>query len=221
MQDFTCTLDEVDASSLALVGGKGANLGELLRAGMAVPRAFCITTAAYRAFLEASSLIGEIVGLLDDLDYEAPVELERRAGAIRQILVRAPIPSSIEQAIATAYGQLEAELGPDVLVSVRSSATAEDLPGMSFAGQQDTYLNVGGVGSVIEHAKRCWASLWTDRAIAYRHRLGFRHEDVYLAVVVQEMFASEVSGVLFTANPVTSNPDELFVNASVRRSRTN
>ncbi len=174
MQELTCTLDEVDASSLALVGGKGANLGELVRAGMPVPRAFCITTAAYRAFLEASSLLGEIVRLLDGLDYEAPVEIERRAASIRGLLIRAPVPAPIEQAISTAYAQLEAELGPSVLVSVRSSATAEDLPGMSFAGQQDTYLNVGGVESVLEHAKRCWASLWTDRAIAYRHRQGFR-----------------------------------------------
>jgi phosphohistidine swiveling domain-containing protein len=105
-------------------------------------------------------------------------------------------------------------LGPGVLVSVRSSATAEDLPGMSFAGQQDTYLNVGGGEQVLEHVKRCWASLWTDRAIAYRHRQGFAHEDVLLAVVVQEMFPSQVSGILFTANPVTSNPEEMFLNSS-------
>jgi rifampicin phosphotransferase len=214
MSRFTCSLDEIGAESLSLVGGKGSNLGELVRAGLPVPRAFCITTAAYRELLGANQLLSELVAVLDGLDYEAPVEVERRAASIRQMIVDTPIPAAIEAEIATGYERLEADLGEGVLVSVRSSATAEDLPGMSFAGQQDTYLNVRGVDAVVEHAKRCWASLWTDRAIVYRHRQGFRHEDVYLAVVVQEMFPSEVSGVVFTANPVTSSPNDLFLNSS-------
>jgi pyruvate,water dikinase len=214
MQTFTCTLQEIGSSDLELVGGKGANLGELVRAGLPVPRAFCVTTAAYRAFVQRNELVGEILAALEGLDYESHADIEARARAIRERLLAAPVAAAIEQAVLAAYGQLESEIGAGALVSVRSSATAEDLPGMSFAGQQDTYLNVGGGEQVLEHVKRCWASLWTDRAIAYRHRQGFAHEDVLLAVVVQEMFPSEVSGILFTANPVTSNPEQMFLNSS-------
>src|SRR5579863_8998651 len=177
MRRFTCSLEEIGAESLSRVGGKGANLGELVRAGLPVPRAFCITTAAYRELLGANDLLSDLVALLEGVDYEAPVEIERRAASIRQKIMDAPIPTEIATEITAAYNRLQTELGDGVLVSVRSSATAEDLPGMSFAGQQDTYLNIRGVEAVVEHAKRCWASLWTDRAIVYRHRQGFRHED--------------------------------------------
>jgi rifampicin phosphotransferase len=214
MESLTCTLEAIGADDLALVGGKGANLGELVGAGLPVPQAFCVTTEAYRAFLEASGLLSEILKTLDGLDYESHAEMASRASSIRERLQAAPVPQEIEQAVLVAYGQLEEALGSGVPVSVRSSATAEDLPGMSFAGQQDTYLHIAGGPAVLAHVKRCWASLWTDRAIAYRHRQGFAHEDVLLAVVVQEMFGSEVSGILFTANPVTSNPDEMFLNSS-------
>ena len=211
---FTCTLDQIGAGDLPLVGGKGANLGELVAAGLPVPNAFCVTTEAYGAFIAERGLAGELIASLDGLDYESHADIEARARAIRDRIVAAPVAEEIERAVLNAYGLLESELGTGVLVSVRSSATAEDLPGMSFAGQQDTYLNVGGGEDVLEHVKRCWASLWTDRAIAYRHRQGFAHADVLLAVVVQEMFPSDVSGILFTANPVTSKPDEMFLNSS-------
>ncbi len=214
MQTFTRTLEEIGSGDLPLVGGKGANLGELVRAGLPVPQAFCVTTEAYREFLERNRLVTDIVARLEGLDYESHADIEGRARAIREQILSAPVAAEIEQAVLAAYAQLEAELGAGVLVSVRSSATAEDLPGMSFAGQQDTYLNIAGGERVLEHMKRCWASLWTDRAIAYRHRQGFAHEDVLLAVVVQEMFPSQVSGILFTANPVTSNPEEMFLNSS-------
>jgi pyruvate,water dikinase len=207
-------LEQIGADDLPTVGGKGANLGELIGAGLPVPRAFCVTTAAYRAFLTNQGLVAEFVAGLDGLDYESHADIDARARAIRDRIVAAPVPAEIEREVIEGYGRLEAELGAGVLVSVRSSATAEDLPGTSFAGQQDTYLNVGGAERVLEHVKRCWASLWTDRAIAYRHRQGFAHEDVLLAVVVQEMFPSQVSGILFTANPVTSNPNEMFLNSS-------
>jgi pyruvate,water dikinase len=212
--DYTCSLEEIDSSSLPIVGGKGANLGELARAGFPVPRAFVVSTTAYRQLIQANSLLGTILNVLEGLDYEAPVEIERRAASIREMIFAAETPTDIDEAIRAAYEELEAQLGKDVLVSVRSSATAEDLPGMSFAGQQDTYLNIHGATAVVEHVKRCWASLWTDRALSYRHRQGFKHEEVLLAVVVQEMFPSDVSGVLFTANPVTSNPNEIFLNSS-------
>lgn len=214
MSSFTCTLDEIGSGDLQLVGGKGANLGELVGAGLPVPRAFVVTTEAYRTFLEQSGLLSQILATLDGVDYESHADMESKASAVRELLLAAAVAPEIEQEILTAYRELESELGAGVLVSVRSSATAEDLPGMSFAGQQDTYLNIGGADQVLAHVKRCWASLWTDRAVAYRHRQGFAHEDVLLAVVVQEMFPSEVSGILFTANPVTSNPEEMFLNSS-------
>jgi len=210
--EYTSSLDDVDCNSIQLVGGKAANLGELLRAKLPVPRAFCVDTSAYRRLIEANSLLEPILGTLDELDYDDASEIARRAAGIRELIIAADTPADVDDAIRSAYAKLESELEADVLVSVRSSATAEDLPGTSFAGQQDSYLNIHGADAVLDHVKRCWASLWTDRAISYRERQGFRHEDVLLAVVVQEMFPSEVAGVMFTANPVTSNPREIFVN---------
>ncbi|MDQ2649291.1 MAG: hypothetical protein M3Z03_07040, partial [Actinomycetota bacterium] len=214
VSSYTRTLAEVDATSLALVGGKGANLGELVAAGAPVPRAFCVTTDAYRAFLERHELPQRIKDLLAEVDYADPAGIEASASQIRALIVGGEIPDDIAADIAAGYRALEAELGERVEVSVRSSATAEDLPGTSFAGQQDTYLCISGLDAVSDAVRRCWASLWTDRAIAYRHTQGFDHDAVLLAVVVQEMFPSEVAGVLFTANPVTSNPFQLFLNAS-------
>ncbi len=208
------TLDEVSADDLALVGGKGANLGELVAAGIPVPEAFCVTTTAYRRHLAENGLDAVIAGLLDGIDYEDTASVEQHATAIRAAIMAAPTPLDIEQQIAAAYQAVTTRHLHDVPVSVRSSATAEDLPGTSFAGQQDTYLHITGQAGVIDAVKRCWASLWTGRAIAYRQSQGFAHQSVLLAVVVQEMFPSEVSGVIFTANPVTSNPFEFFLNAS-------
>jgi pyruvate,water dikinase len=211
---YTRTLGEVDATSIGLVGGKGANLGELVAAGAPVPVAFCVTTDAYRAFLDHHDLPQRIKELLAEVDYGDPAGIERSASQIRSLIVASEIPADIAADVAAGYATLEAQLGAGVEVSVRSSATAEDLPGTSFAGQQDTYLCISGVEAVTDAVRRCWASLWTDRAIAYRHTQGFDHDAVLLAVVVQELFPSEVAGVLFTANPVTSNPFQLFLNAS-------
>jgi len=214
VNEYICDLEAIDSDSIPLVGGKGANLGELTRAGLPVPRAFCISTLAYRQLIEANSLLAPILDLLEGLDHDDAAAIEPCARKIRELILAADTPAEIDSAIRDAYRRLEAQLGEGALVSVRSSATAEDLPGTSFAGQQDTYLNIHGADAVLDHVKRCWASLWTDRAISYRHRQGFRHEEVLLAVVVQEMFPSQVSGVMFTANPVTSNPQEIFLNAS-------
>lgn len=208
------TLDDVGGDDLALVGGKGANLGELVAAGIPVPDAFCVTTAAYRRHLDENGLLCAISALLDAIDHESTESVERTSESIRATIVAAPTPPDIERQVAAAYATMSARTRGDLAVSVRSSATAEDLPGTSFAGQQDTYLHIRGAASVVDAVKRCWASLWTGRAIAYRQSQGFAHESVLLAVVVQEMFPSEVSGVLFTANPVTSNPFEFFLNSS-------
>ena len=164
MDRFTRSLEEVGSESLSTVGGKGSNLGELVRAGFPVPRAFCIATEAYRELLSRNALLAEILTALDGVDYELPADVERRAARIRELITTAAVPEEITSSIAAGYGRLEEELGAGVPVSVRSSATAEDLPGSSFAGQQDTYLNVSGGDDVVDHTKRCWASLWTDRA---------------------------------------------------------
>lgn len=214
MAEFVRTLAQVNARDLALVGGKGANLGELIAAGVPVPQGFCVTTDAYRALVANGELSDRVFDELTKVDYEDPAEIESRASVIRSLIMGAEIPENVRDDISEAYETLAAQIGPGVSVSVRSSATAEDLPGMSFAGQQDTYLHVSGTDEVLDAIKRCWASLWTDRAVAYRHNQGFDHWQVYLAVVVQQMFPSQVSGVLFTANPITSNPDEYFVNLS-------
>ncbi len=214
MERVIRTLDEVDADSVALVGGKGANLGELVAAGVPVPAAFCVTTEAYRWFVDHYGLSARLGELLHEVDYSDPAGIEARASTIRNLILDSPVPEELAGQIATAYQALEERLGPGVAVSVRSSATAEDLPGMSFAGQQDTYLYISGREALIDAVRCCWSSLWTDRAIAYRHTQGFDHESVLLAVVVQEMFASEVSGVMFTANPLTSNPSQFFLNVS-------
>ena len=207
---FTCTLEQVGAVDLALVGGKGANLGELVSAGIPVPSAFVVTTTAYKHFIATNGLAEPIATILTAIDFDDPMSVEAQAAKLRALIDPIAMPNDIAAEITTAY----TTLGVDNAVSVRSSATAEDLPGASFAGQQDTYLHIRGGAQVLDAVKRCWASLWTARAISYRNTRGFDHDTVHLAVVVQEMFPSEVAGVLFTANPVTSNPWEYFLNSS-------
>ncbi|MEV0994947.1 PEP/pyruvate-binding domain-containing protein [Nonomuraea sp. NPDC050202] len=188
---------EIDAGMLAEVGGKAANLGELTRAGLPVPRGWVLTTDAYRQVAQGLRVDGGTSG--DGLAERA-----------RRHLMEAPVPEAVHEAIVTAYEAL----GDDVPVAVRSSATAEDLPFASFAGQQDTFLNVVGAQEVVRAVRRCWASLWTDRAVAYRESNGIDHAAVRLAVVVQEMVDARVAGVMFTANPVTGRRRESVIDAS-------
>ncbi|HVC31917.1 MAG TPA: PEP/pyruvate-binding domain-containing protein, partial [Chloroflexota bacterium] len=178
------------AASLELVGGKGASLARLARGGFNVPRGFHLTTAAYRALVEANALEAPI---LEAISRQAA---DQAASAITQLFDRAAVPEGIRDALIAAYAAL-GQLDP--AVAVRSSATAEDLPGLSFAGQQDTFLNVRGQDALDRAVRRCWASLWTARAIEYRQRAGIEHAAVSLAIVVQEMVAAEAAGVLFTA----------------------
>jgi len=192
-------LTAIGRDDLALAGGKGANLGELVAAGLPVPGGFVVTTAAYAELVDRCGLAERIPRLLDAGD----------GAAIRAAFAAAEIPAATAAAITAAYRELGG--GP---VAVRSSATAEDLPGAAFAGQQDTYLNVTGEAAVLDAVRRCWGSLWTDRAIAYRGRLGIGPEQVRIAVVVQRMVAAEAAGVLFTADPVTGDRDRLVVDAS-------
>ncbi|WP_090824059.1 PEP/pyruvate-binding domain-containing protein [Arthrobacter sp. yr096] len=191
------------------VGGKAANLGELAGAGLPVPPGFCLTTAAYVHALSAIGMESVFAALQNvgaaDLD-----ELNGLAEHARSLVLDVGVPDDISQAIRVAYG----ELGENVPVAVRSSATAEDLPFASFAGQQDTFLNVVGIDAVLDAVSRCWASLWTDRAVSYRTINGIDHASVALAVVVQEMVDSATAGVMFTANPVTGKRHQTVIDAS-------
>jgi rifampicin phosphotransferase len=206
---YILSFAELDRHSLAVAGGKAANLGEMTRAGLPVPPGFCITTRAYAAVATGTqmAMTTEALDITTALDADRLAELAARA---RDALLLAPVPPDLSSAIVRAY----ASLGSDTPVAVRSSATAEDLPTASFAGQQETYLNVVGTETLLEAVRRCWASLWTERAVAYRAKNGIRHSTVRLAVVVQQMVDARVAGVLFTANPLTGRRQQAVIDAS-------
>ncbi len=196
-------LADVDKNDIPLVGGKGANLGELLRAEIPVPDGFVVDARTFREFINKTGIAEKIYSLLKNLDVEDTEKLEAVSAEIREIIEKTKMPEEIEKEIREAYRKLCEEEGREVYVAVRSSATAEDLPDASFAGQQETYLNVVGEDEVVEKVKKCWGGLFTPRAIYYRVQKGFRHEDVSIAVVVQKMVNSEKSGVMFTSHPVS------------------
>lgn len=207
--------NEINKDDIQMVGGKGANLGELTQKGLEVPPGFCVTAVAYKYFIEKSNLSGVIREKIEKLDVEDSAELQKVSKEIRDLIVKQPIPQDLADEIKTAYDQFNNNIGvQDGEVAVRSSATAEDLPEASFAGQQDTYLHIRGTEELLNHVRKCWASLWTARAIYYREKQKFDHFEVALSVVVQKMVNSEKSGVMFTANPVTSDTNQIMINAS-------
>lgn len=208
---LTLPFGDIDRTMLPIAGGKAANLGELTRAGLPVPPGFCVTTAAYDLMAEGADL-DQILDALAGTPPEDTTRLMELAASARAGLLAAPVPDALARAIAAAYRKLGN--GTFVPVAVRSSATAEDLPYASFAGQQDTYLNVVGDESVIEAVRRCWASLWTDRAVSYRASNDIDHRGVRLAVAVQRMVEAEVAGVLFTANPLTGRRRQAVIDAA-------
>jgi pyruvate,water dikinase len=197
-------LASAEAGWLPTVGGKGANLSRMIRAGLPVPGGFCVTTNAYA---EAACAISIDFAALRSTETD---ELVRLAGGAREAFLASSMPHDIASEVIAAYRRL----GSETPVAVRSSATAEDLPNASFAGQQDTYLNIVGESAVLEAVRRCWASLWTDRAVVYRSTNGIDHQAVRLAVVVQQMVDAEIAGVLFTANPVTGRRHQAVIDAS-------
>ncbi len=206
---------EVNRNDIPLVGGKGANLGELTQNGVAVPPGFCVIAGAYRDFIRISGLNASIENIIRNIDFENTDDLSDKCGEIRKLIMEAPFPKEIEKEVKEAYVQLAQKTGlENVQVAVRSSATAEDLPDASFAGQQDTYLHIRGAEEVLKHVQRCWASLWTARATYYREKQDFNHFEVALSAVVQKMVRSEKSGVLFTANPVSNDLNQIMINAS-------
>jgi pyruvate,water dikinase len=209
---YTRTFDEIGRDDVALAGGKGANLGELSRAGLPVPAGFVLTTAAYDAFVESNDIGSAIVGLASVPRSNDPAAFEEVSGRIHALFSGGRVPEEVVSAIRVAYGRM-ARNG-ERAVAVRSSATAEDLAGASFAGQQETYLNVRGQEALLEAIRRCWASLWTARAMAYRARQGIAAATLSLAVVVQEMVEAEAAGVMFTANPANGRRDEAVIGAA-------
>ena len=194
-----------------LVGGKGASLSRLARAGFKVPAGFDVTTGAYLDFLDGDGLRGELLAAVSLVDVSDPGTVEAAAGRIGELFAARPVPAATAAAIAAAYAALGDAAVP---VAVRSSATVEDLPGLSAAGQHDTYLNIHGSAAVLDAVRRCWASLWSARAIGYRARRGISPDDVSIAVVVQRLVPAEAAGVMFTIDPVDGARDKVVVSAN-------
>ncbi|MDX2270457.1 MAG: phosphoenolpyruvate synthase [Cyanobacteriota bacterium] len=217
---WVVNLESVGLADIASVGGKNASLGEMLRVltpqGIRVPKGFATTAQAYRYFMRSADLESQLRNLFQDLDVEDVDNLRHRGKVARSLLLHTPFPAELQAAISQAYQQLEAIYGKDVDVAVRSSATAEDLPDASFAGQQETYLNVHGVEGVWQACHRCFASLFTDRAISYRQIKGFDHLEVALSVGVQKMVRSDLaaSGVMFSLDPETGFRQTVLISAA-------
>jgi len=211
MSEYVIGFHEIDRSGILKVGGKGANLGELSKIdGLAVPDGFCVTTQAFKMITETNQEIKTLLEKLSDLKAEDRIAIAEISKIIRIAIENVPIPDDITKEVEAYLGRFKY----DEAFAVRSSATAEDLPTASFAGQQDTYLNIIGKQAIFKHISKCWASLLTDRAIVYRIQNGFDHYKVQLAVVVQKMISAESAGIMFTADPVTGNRKVLSIDAS-------
>ena len=215
MNPFVLAFEACDATMLAQVGGKCSSLGELTRNGFIVPPGFAVTTEAFVQHLEVNGLNAKIHAALEGLNTSDNDMLDRVSLEIRTLIETSPMPENIARAIEKEYASLAARLSlREPPVAVRSSATAEDLPGASFAGQQDTYLYVVGVAAVLEHTRKCWASLYTSRAIAYRFDSGFPHEKVLMAVGVQKMVNARAAGVAMTLNPINGDRSKIVIDSS-------
>jgi len=212
---FIAWLDELSNKDVDIAGGKGASLGEMWNAGLPVPPAFVVTADAYRHFIKETGLIDKIKEILSGLDVNDTDALTEASKKIRKLFEEVEMPEDLRLAIIEAYNKLCEMCNEDeVTVAVRSSATAEDLPDASFAGQQDTYLNIKGAENVVKYVKKCFSSLFTPRAIFYREQKGFDHFKVALAAVVQKLVNAEKAGVMFTVNPINENYDELVIEAA-------
>ena len=223
-------LNEIGKNSIAVAGGKGANLAEMYNLKMPVPPAFIVTASAFKTFIENSGLKEKILSTIKRINMENTAQLEQKASEIQLTITQQKMPKELEEEIIEAYNNMNVDqsmmkaASSDVLnimktsrepifVAVRSSATTEDLKTASFAGQQETFLNIKGSAQLVDAVKRCWASLFTARAIYYREKKGFEHEKSLIAVVVQKMINSDKSGVTFTINPATNNKEEIIIEA--------
>jgi len=210
-----CWFESCNRDSVALVGGKCASLGELINAGVRVPPGFALTTEGCRAFLHASGVDREIATQLASLDVQDLAQLEEASVCIRAAIEAQPFSTALEDAIGEAYRRLGVRCAmPAVPVAVRSSATAEDLPDASFAGQQDTYLWIRGIDEVLHHVRRCISSLYTGRAISYRVNKGFGHAGVAISVGVQKMANSVTAGVMFTLHPGNGDRSVIVIDSN-------
>ncbi|MEM2994590.1 MAG: phosphoenolpyruvate synthase [Candidatus Bathyarchaeia archaeon] len=213
-KELVIWFENLRKTDIPSVGGKNANLGEMTNAGIPVPPGFAITAYSYKKFIEETGIASKIYEIIRETvtNPSDPAQYAIASKKIRELIEATPMPKEIENAIRSAYEELCRRLGvADVFVAVRSSATAEDLPDASFAGQQETYLNVKGVNELLEKTVKCWSSLFTPRAIFYRTEKGFAHERVFISVGVQKMVNSRAAGVMFTINPVTGDPNQIVI----------
>ena len=213
-KELVIWFEKLRKTDIPLVGGKNANLGEMVNSGLPVPPGFAVTAYSYEKFIKDTHIAEKIYEIIDDTvtDKNDPKQYDAASKKIRKLIEKSVMPKEIENAVKSAYIELNKRLNlKDVFVAVRSSATAEDLPGASFAGQQETYLNVKGAGELIDKVVKCWSSLFTPRAIFYRTEQGFAHDKVFISVGVQKMVNSRAAGVMFTLNPVTGDPDEIVI----------
>jgi|SRR5680860_267760 len=209
---YVLNLAELDRTQVSRVGGKNANLGEMIRVGIQVPPGFAVSVDAYHRFVEREGVGERIEYLLTGVDVEDPGGLEEKSGEIRELILNSGMPDDVAREIRASYGSLCSSCGQeDIPVAVRSSATAEDLPDASFAGQQDTYLWVMGAQSVLDHVLRCWASLFTARAVSYRAHQAYPQEKALISVGVQKMVNAKAAGVMFTLDPSTGDPSQVVI----------
>ena len=205
---------DLKKTDVPLVGGKNANLGEMISSGLPVPPGFAVTAYSYEKFIKETHIAEKIYEIINEtvIDKNDPKQYDAASKKIRKLIEKTEMPERIEKAVKSAYRELNKKLNlTNTFVAVRSSATAEDLPGASFAGQQETYLNVKGPDDLIDKVVKCWSSLFTPRAIFYRNEQGFAHDKVFISVGVQKMVNSRAAGVMFTLNPVTGEKDEIVI----------
>jgi len=213
-EKFVLWFEELTKNDIPLVGGKNANLGEMTKAKVPVPPGFAITAQAYEKFITETNIAQGMYRIIKETvtNPDDPKQYEEASKKVRKLMESAKMPKDIEEAIREAYQKLNEKTNtPNLPVAVRSSATAEDLPGASFAGQQETYLNVKGADELVKKTIKCWSSLFTPRAIFYRTKKGFKHNQVLISVGVQKMVNARAAGVMFTLNPVTGNRDQIII----------
>lgn len=212
---YVLNFQEVDKGSIQLVGGKNASLGEMIRAGIRVPPGYAVTTGAYQCFIDEAGIHDRIFHPVSGLDPEDTQALLEASERVRAVMDDAPMPEIVQGGIREHYARLCRDCGAEAVpVAVRSSATAEDLPTASFAGQQETYLWVQGPEAVIRDVRRCWSSLFTPRAISYRIKSGFPHDKVFISVGIQKMVNSRAAGVMFTLNPTDGDLSKVVIEGS-------
>jgi pyruvate,water dikinase len=212
---YTIWFEKAGKEAIGLVGGKNASLGELIKAGIPVPPGFSVTTEAYHDFLSEGGIKEKIQKILSHITPEDVASFEEASKTIYELIMITPLSKELEEAIASNYQTLAQVCDViNIPVAVRSSATAEDLPGASFAGQQDTFLWVRGCDELLKKAKSCMASLFTSRAISYRIKMGFPHEKVLISVGVQKIVDAKAAGVMFTLNPTNGDPSKVVIEAN-------